>query len=201
MGARILATQIDITPFRADGVTCNGHRLDQRKRVTLENGAILERTGLALISIADEVTRRGRLLGGALPFDAGRECRTAAPHQSGILDLADDFPGLHFERPSQPGVTILFDIVVDAFRIDLADALEQHQAFLTSLRYGHDRRSLGRECRWAIVQCEGDLFDSGRSDQILVRRIASLHRHRGRGALAYTQTGTVLPAIRSSGRA
>src|SRR5262249_44395398 len=65
------------------------HALDQRMRVVAEDVAILERAGLALVGVADEVLVACVLLRHEAPLEPGREARAAPSAQRRLLDFGD----------------------------------------------------------------------------------------------------------------
>ena len=85
-----LSTDVNIGRSDADGVGGEDHALDHLVRVSLHQLAVLERAGLALIGVADEIARAGMVLGNKRPFHAGREAGAAASPQAGLLDHLGD---------------------------------------------------------------------------------------------------------------
>src|SRR5690606_22454417 len=75
---RVLAADVDVAAFGADSEARDRQRLDDRERIALEQDAVLERAGLGLVCVADDVTRFRRLPCDGFPFPAGGE-RGAAP--------------------------------------------------------------------------------------------------------------------------
>ena len=61
-------------------------------RPELHHVAILDRPGLALVRVDDDLTR-ARLAGDGLPLDPGREAGAAVPGESRGLELLDDALG------------------------------------------------------------------------------------------------------------
>src|SRR5438128_53594 len=59
-------------------------------RVAFHQLAVLERAGLALIGVADQVARARVVFRDEGPLHAGREAGAAAPPQPGLLDHLDD---------------------------------------------------------------------------------------------------------------
>ena len=78
--------------------------------------------GLGLVGVADQVVRAGRLAGDGLPLDAGRERGAAAAHQLRVLDLADHAVGAELDARAQRLVAAGGAVVVEADRVDAADA-------------------------------------------------------------------------------
>ena len=70
-----LAADVDVGDLRADRVARNQAALEEQMRVALHQQVILERAGLALVGVADDVFRLRRVLDDELPLHAGREIR------------------------------------------------------------------------------------------------------------------------------
>ncbi len=90
-----LAAHVVVSDRRADGVTGDGHTLDQRMRIEAQDVAILEGPRLALVRVADEITLSGGGLLHEAPLQARREPRATTATQTGTLDLVDDRIGRH----------------------------------------------------------------------------------------------------------
>ncbi len=82
----------------------------------LENQAIFAGAGFALVAIAQDILRLGRLLGHERPLHPRRESRAAAPAQAGILDLVNNGVRFHGERLLHGFVAVQFEIAVDVGR-------------------------------------------------------------------------------------
>ena len=82
----------------------------------LENQPVFAGAGLALIAVAQNVFRLGRLLGHERPLHPGRESRAAAPAQAGILHLINNGVRLHGERLLHGFVAVEFEVAVDVGR-------------------------------------------------------------------------------------
>ena len=135
-GDRILRTDIDVALGRADGVARDGHRLDDAVRVAFQHGAVHERTGIALVRVADDVFLRCLVRGAQRPLAAGGEPAAAAPAQAGIGDLLDDVLGRHLgQHLAEGGIAVHRDVFLDALGIDHA-AVAQHHAVLRFVECG-----------------------------------------------------------------
>ena len=55
LGQRVLAADVEVGLRGADGEPLDRHRLDDRERVLLHEDAVLERAGLRLVGVADDV--------------------------------------------------------------------------------------------------------------------------------------------------
>ncbi len=104
LGQRVLAADVEVALLAPDRERLDRHRLDDRERVALHEHAILERAGLGLVGVADEVVRLGRLGGDGGPLAAGREGRAAAAHEPRRGHLLDDAVGADRDGPARaPG--------------------------------------------------------------------------------------------------
>src|SRR5207249_9140104 len=74
---RILPADIDVAKLAAGRTGGDGHRLDDRERVSLHEHAVLESARLRLVGIADEIVRPDRLTRDGLPLAAGGESSAA----------------------------------------------------------------------------------------------------------------------------
>ena len=116
-----LAADIDVGDLRANRVAADQAPFEEQMRVPLHQHVILERAGLALVRVAAEVLRLGRLLVHELPLHAGREPGAAAPSKPGGLDGFDDRVGRHAERFLQRLVAAVLDVEVQRRAVGLAD--------------------------------------------------------------------------------
>ena len=86
---RVLLAQVD----EALGRLCEAHRdqhpFEHEVRTALEEVAVLDRSGLALVGVQDRVARR-RLARYGLPLQRGWEARAAVADQPGGLQLLED---------------------------------------------------------------------------------------------------------------
>ncbi len=80
-GDGVLGADIDIAAAGASGVACDEHPLDDAVRITLQNIAIHEGAGVALIGVADDKFFIGGRLPDQLPFAPRGEPAAAAPAQ------------------------------------------------------------------------------------------------------------------------
>ena len=89
-GQSVFGAEEDVGDVGAGGVARDDGAFDQLVGIAFEQQAILERAGLHLIGIDDEVTRVRRVFRDQGPLEAGREACAAAAAQIGVLDLFDD---------------------------------------------------------------------------------------------------------------
>ena len=144
----VLAADVDVAALAAGCVGGDRHRLDQRERVALHDHPVLERAGLRLVGVADEVVRAHRLPRDRLPFDAGRERGAAPALQLRVLQLADHALGAELDRASQRGVAAVGAVLVEADGLRRGGAAEQAQRRIARLRqHGHRRRPRARRRR------------------------------------------------------
>ena len=90
LGERVLAAEVEVAVLGAGREAGDRHRLDEGERVLLQQDAVLERAGLGLVGVADEVVGPGRLGGHGGPLAPGRERRAAAADELRRGHLLDD---------------------------------------------------------------------------------------------------------------
>ena len=125
----ILSTDIYIALVCADGVGGNGHSFDNAMRVALEDGAIHERAGVALVSVAGYILFAGGAHG-ELPLKTGGESAAATAAQTGIKDGLNNVFTAHFGQDLCKGlVAVKSDVLIDVLGIDNA-AVSKNYALL-----------------------------------------------------------------------
>ena len=175
-----------LAPGRVRG---DRHRLDDRERVALHDHPVLERSGLGLVGVADQVVRAARLVGDGVPLAAHRERGAAAAHEVGVDHLADHAVGTQLDRAAQRLVAAVGAVVVEALRVDRPDACEQPQAALAELRRRGRRR---RRRRRAAEDRPQPVGVHGRQ-LALQRLVAGVGQHRRRRAVALAQARAAQP--------
>ena len=131
----------------------------------------------------------GGLLRHRLPLDAGRERRPAAPHQPGVLELADHVPRSDLDRPPERLVPAARAVVVQAPRVDDADPAEQPELGVALLGHaGRRRRGDGLGLQRADRVLDGDP-----GDRVLGRVLAGQRQHRGRRPIALAEARAAQP--------
>ncbi len=114
-GERVLGAAVDVALARADGPRADDHALEHRVRVALQDAAVHERAGVALIGVAQEVLAVGLCLGGELPLHARGEARAAAAAKARGLHGVDDPLRGHFQQRLRRGdVPAAADVLLDA---------------------------------------------------------------------------------------
>ena len=112
--------------------------------------AILERAGLALVRVTDEINWLASAFGKETPFQAAGKSCAATTANLAVFDLGDDGLGFHPERLRQRAVAAGADVFVDRTRVaGLAHVGEQH-AFFQRMRRERFRQGL-------LVEFAGDL--------------------------------------------
>ena len=81
-GERVLVAHVDEALVGADGEGGDEHALDHRVRVVLEDGAVHERAGVALVAVADDVLALAGVGAAVAPLLAGGEAGAAAAAQA-----------------------------------------------------------------------------------------------------------------------
>ena len=97
----ILTANVEVAVLAAGRERGDGERLDDRERIAFEEYTILERPGLALVGVADDVVWSHGLAGDRSPLSPGRERGAASPEELRVGHLADHCFGAHLERARQ----------------------------------------------------------------------------------------------------
>jgi hypothetical protein len=88
-------------------------------RVALEDAAVHESAGVALVGVADDVLPVPLGVVAGLPFDTGREARAAASADAGFFHLVDDvLRAFVLERFGDGDVTAAAYVRLDAVELD-----------------------------------------------------------------------------------
>ena len=94
--------------------------LHERERVGLQDRLVVERAGVALLAVAEDVLLRRGVPREEAPLHARRERRATAAAQAGVLHLVQCLPRRERgERFVQPGEAAARDVLVDVGRVDL----------------------------------------------------------------------------------
>ena len=147
LGERILAAHVEVAVLAAGRVRGDRHRLDHGERVALHDHAVLERAGLGLVGVADQVVRAARLARDGVPLAPHRERGAAAADEVGVDDLADHALGAEVDRPPQRVVAAVGAVVVEAVGVDAADPPQQPQLRVAELRRRRSRAAAGASRR------------------------------------------------------
>ncbi len=194
---RVLAADVEVALLASGRDAGDRERFDHRERVLLRDHAVLERAGLALVGVADEVVRMHRLLGDRLPLHTGWERGAASAHQLGVRDLSKRPLRPVLEREPQRLVPFVRPVVVDRSWIDVSDPAQESEAL-----GGLQRRSLRVPAdRPSPTLDEGtDALEAHLTDLIGVGAVATGLQERGRRHLAQTETWApqhLVPTVRA----
>src|SRR5437660_659614 len=74
----IFAPDVDVSAGRTHSQSGDDDAFDDGMRIVLENQPVFAGSGLALVAVAEDIFRFGRLLGHERPLHAGGESRAAA---------------------------------------------------------------------------------------------------------------------------
>ena len=162
----VFGSHVDITLAGADGIACDGHGLDDRVGVALQDAAVHKGAGVALVGVA-----AGELLPvgadgvvGELPFLACGESGAAAAAQTGGLDQVDHLLGLHLgEDLAQRLISADADVFVDVFRVDDA-AVAQGDTLLMLVEFRVRQR--GRYALFVGLLVQEPLHDPTLDDML-----------------------------------
>ena len=152
----------------ADGIAADQHTFNDAVGVAFKDGAVHECTGVAFVSVADDVLFVAGLVVGSFPLDACGEACTAAAAEAGLLHLFDDFdPVALFQDTSQGQVAVLGHIAVDAVDVDEAAVSQSDTDLVTEeghvLDVGHTLFLDG------VI--EGVLIDGFAADEVLLHHV------------------------------
>ena len=100
---RVLGADVDVALVAVGGEHRDRDRLDDGAGLLLHEDAILERAGLGLVGVADEVVRPRGLRGDRAPLRGGRERGAAAAEQAGFLDRGDHALGAELAGARERG--------------------------------------------------------------------------------------------------
>ena len=119
---RVFHPQIDIALRRTHSQSGDGHALDQHEGITLHDHAVGVGARIALVGVADDVLLRGLRIHAGFPLDAGRKGCAAAAAQPRVGHRLNHLGTAHAERIFQTAIAAVRTVVVEAARIDDADA-------------------------------------------------------------------------------
>src|SRR5437773_3740979 len=105
MGLDVLTADVDERLLAPDGARGDQHAFDERVRVALEQVAVFEGPGLALVGVDHEVDRAGVVLRHERPFQPGGESGAAEAPKVRLLRLVGDRRRLHRPGLLPGGVT------------------------------------------------------------------------------------------------
>ena len=111
------AVNIVVARAGAGDIRCNQHAFNDQMGVVLQDVAVLERAGLTLVGIADQVFLTGKLTRHEAPFKPGREPRAATSAQCRLLELGNDGFLRHAacatsaQHLAQGGIAIAFFVI------------------------------------------------------------------------------------------
>ena len=167
---RVLRAAVDVALARADRVARDRHAFEQAVGVALDDAAVHEGAGVALVRVADHVLGLPGRAAGELPLQAGRETGPAAAAQAGGLHLGQHLGRGHpLEHLAEGRVAVAGDVLADVLRVDHA-AVAQRDALL-----------LGVEGDLAVVRdgpvLEGLLVGQALDDASLDQRFLDQVRH------------------------
>ena len=117
-GQRVLGAAVDDPFVGADGVAGDHHPFQHRVGVPLEDRAVHERAGVALVGVADHVLLLVLRRQGELPLLAGQEPAAAAAAQARSGDLLDHLLRAHAQGAFQALEAAVGAVVGDGFRVD-----------------------------------------------------------------------------------
>ena len=164
-GTWVFAAQVHKALFATCCKCTDGHRLDEREGIALDDDAVFEGAGFAFVGVTHEVARAHRLSGDGGPLAAGWERCAAAPNEIRVGDFADDSGWAHRKRGAQRLVSAVGAVVVERRRIDHADPLEQYEFGCAlgrgGLRHCCNNWGFGAEALWSDAQRNSNIGGDG----------------------------------------
>ena len=127
---RIFSTNIEISVFSADCITCNYHTFNDCKGVALKNRTVHKCSRVTLISVTDNILFIIVLIIGKLPFSACRESAAAASAKSGGKNLINNSLAVHRQCFCKSGVCPKTQRFVYIFRVNGAAAVKCNSMLL-----------------------------------------------------------------------
>ncbi len=86
----VFGADVDVALAGADGVGGDGHAFEDALRIALQDAAVHESAGVALVAVADDVFLGAAGLGDRAPLEAGGIAAAATAAQAALGDLFDD---------------------------------------------------------------------------------------------------------------
>ena len=147
-----------VPPVGVAGVARNGDALNYRGRVAFQNAPVVERAGVALLAVAEDVLVRVGIAGQKPPLDARGKGGAPAPPQAGSPHFAQSRLRRHLgKRLVQRGVAPVGDVLVKVGGVNVA-RVPQGNALL--LRPHRVVVQMGNACRRrrAVPQVADSVF-------------------------------------------
>ena len=126
----ILRADIEVAVVGADGVACDDHALDDRQRVSFQDGTVHERARIALVTVADDELVGTFHVLRELPLAAAREAAAAASAETGGKDFVDDLLGAHGQSALHSLESAHSHGFLHVLGVDDAAAVQSHAALL-----------------------------------------------------------------------
>jgi hypothetical protein len=129
----IFGPAIDVSLVGSHGVGAEHHSLDDRVRISLEDGTIHEGAGISFVGVTDGIFLRPRRLATELPLESRGESAATPSAKARGLHFLEHVLGRHFlEGFRQSHVPIPSNVLLDVIRIDVA-AVRQGDADLFAI--------------------------------------------------------------------
>ncbi len=137
---RILRAHVYVPLLRPHRVGGNRHSLHHAVRIALEEAAIHERTGIALVGVTEYVLLLALGVVGEAPLEPGRKAGAAAPSEPRRFHRVDYLIARVLgDRFREPGITAERDVVAEAAGVHLPAVPEHHLVLAgeeVDLRFG-----------------------------------------------------------------
>ena len=117
-----------------DAVSSDSHSLDYAMRVTLEDGTVHKCTRVTFVGVTANILgdALSSVTGSKLPFKASRESAAATATETGINDFLDYSIRISLlcKDLTKSLITIMSDILIDIFRVDVTAVAESNTHLL-----------------------------------------------------------------------
>ena len=131
---RVFIAQVDEAPCGTCCVGCDCHPFDDRVRIQVHQGAVLEASGFALVGVADDCLWSTGVLRDGVPFATGGKSGAPAARQSAVADGLAHGCGIGCQRFFQAQVAAGTPVAVVRAAIRFPDGGEH--ALLEAARVG-----------------------------------------------------------------
>src|SRR5690606_18127117 len=160
-----LSAAVDVDVLGANRVGADQASFDELVRIPADELPVLERAGLRLVRVADQVVGLAGVLRHEGPLHAGREARPATAAETRLLDGVDDLLGRHAQRLAQSRVAAALHVGLEPSLLRITEVLaDDADLAVRHVRIGHLFLTLA-------LQMREDLRDLDRRHVLEVLRV------------------------------